>query len=86
MLTKILKVSVFVNATLIRQDGQKGMQFTRKRSSPVEVVIKTAEGVIVCDQPKLSAAVSRGAVGPNVAEDVLVSATFDVRCLKQDNI
>ena len=36
------------------------------------MVIKTAQGVIVGDQPELGAAVPRGAVRPNVAQDVLV--------------
>ena len=55
VLTKILRVSVFVNATLIRKDDQKGMI---RRYSPVEVVVEAAEGMIVCDQPKLCAAIS----------------------------
>ena len=73
MLTKIRKVSVFVNATLIREDDVgtgnclRGGHYSRgcKRDaiySPVQVVIETAKGVIVSDQPQLGATVSRGAV------------------------
>ena len=40
------------------------------------MVIETAQWVIVGDQPKLGATVPRGAIRPNVAEDVLVPATF----------
>ena len=36
------------------------------------MVIETAKGVIVGDKPQLCATVSRGAIGPNVAEDVFV--------------
>ena len=49
------------------------------------MVIEAAKGVVVCDQPELGAAVPRGAVRPNVTQNVLVSATFDLTCLKQDN-
>jgi hypothetical protein len=52
-----------------------------KRLLPVEMVVEGAEWMVVGDQPELGAAVPTGAVGPDVAQDVLMPVVHSLQFL-----